>query len=257
MDVAESIRSRFENKKEVIIRINRYDPDRDKSAHIESYNIMANESTTVLEALLEIHEKRSPTLQIRYSCRMAMCGSCGMIINDLPRLACNTHLMALKSDVVRVGALPNFPLVRDLVTEFKSFFAKHNSVKPHLMRRDNIEQENPTAEYNQTEKELDSFSQFTHCITCGLCLAACPTASSDIDFVGPQAIGQAFRYNADSRDEGKVDRLGVLDSDQGVWRCHFAGSCTYVCPKGVDPALAIQFVRYQAIRNSLRRKKDA
>ena len=198
-----------------------------------------------------MHESEDSTLQVRYSCRMAMCGSCGMLINHLPRLACNTKVLDLKSDTVVLEPLPNFPIVRDLVTESSGLFAKHRSVNPFLIRGDVKEQENPTVEFPQSAEELEGFLQFTHCITCGLCVAACPTASTDALFIGPQAIAQAYRYDADSRDQGEEGRLDALDAEHGAWRCHFAGSCSYVCPKGVDPALAIQFARRELIKKTV------
>jgi succinate dehydrogenase / fumarate reductase iron-sulfur subunit len=90
---------------------------------------------------------------------------------------------------------------------------------------------------------VDDFLQFAYCIKCGLCNAACPTVASDASFIGPQALGQAYRYVADSRDEGARERIKVIDRAHGIWRCHFAGACSFVCPKGVDPALAIQRLR--------------
>ncbi|MFI5421366.1 MAG: succinate dehydrogenase/fumarate reductase iron-sulfur subunit [Nitrososphaerales archaeon] len=255
MSIENKFQERFELKDSVELRIKRQNPKEDP--HLETFSVRASESTTILEALLFLHETECPSLQIRYSCRMAICGSCGMLINGLPRLACNTRILGLKSKKVTIEPLPNFPVVRDLVTQMSGLFDKHKKVKPFLIRKDTVEQENPQKEFHQSESELDSFAQFTHCVTCGLCVAACPTASTDVLFIGPQALGQAYRYNADSRDEGSKERKDILDSEHGIWRCHFAGSCTYVCPKGVDPALAIQLMRGQMIKDSFKfnRKK--
>jgi len=246
---------RFELKGSVDFKIKRCNPEKGETPHFETYSVRASESTTVLEGLLLLHETECKSLQVRYSCRMAICGSCGMLINGLPRLACNTRILGLKSNIVTIEPLPNFPVVRDLVTRMSSLFAKHKSIKPYLIRKDAQEQENPTREFYQKERELDSFAQFTHCITCGLCVAACPTASTDVLFIGPQAMGQAYRYDADSRDQGADERNQILDSEHGIWRCHFAGSCTYVCPKGVDPALGIQLMRGQIMRDSFKTKR--
>jgi succinate dehydrogenase / fumarate reductase iron-sulfur subunit len=166
-----------------------------------------------------------------------------MKINGLPRLACYTQVAELGSATITVEPLPNYPLVRDLVTDFHPFFRKHQSVRPYLLRRDPTEQETSESEYVQSQKELDDFLQFSYCIKCGLCNAACPTAASDASFIGPQALGQAYRYISDSRDEGAQERIKLLNDAHGIWRCHFAGACSFVCPKGVDPALAIQRLR--------------
>jgi succinate dehydrogenase / fumarate reductase iron-sulfur subunit len=156
-----------------------------------------------------------------------------------------------------VGPLDHYPLVRDLVTAFHGFFEKHESVLPFLVRRDIAEQETSTSEYYQSSEEHDSFLQFSYCIKCGLCNAACPTMANDPGFIGPQALGQAYRYVADTRDEGALQRLKAVDREHGIWRCHFAGSCSFVCPKGVDPALAIQRLRGLTLSKSAANRNGA
>lgn len=198
---------------------------------------------TVLGALLYAKENLDHSIAIRYSCRMACCGSCGMNINGLPQLACYTQIADLGKTTVTVEPLEHYPLLRDLVTDFDGFFFKHDSIKPYVIRRNESEQDTSLAEYLQSPRELEDFLQFSYCIKCGLCNAACPTVAADPHFTGPQALGQAYRYIADSRDEGARERLNTLDASQGIWRCHFAGACSFVCPKGVDPALAIQRLR--------------
>jgi succinate dehydrogenase / fumarate reductase iron-sulfur subunit len=198
---------------------------------------------TVLGALLYAKEQLDHSIAIRFSCRMASCGSCGMKINGLPKLACYTQIKELSKGPITVEPLSHYPIVRDLVTSLQAFFDKHRSVRPYLVRQDRVEQETPKSEYAQSSRELDDFLQFSYCIKCGLCNAACPTVASDPSFIGPQALGQAYRYVADSRDEGAHERIRVLDRPHGIWRCHFAGACSFVCPKGVDPALAIQRLR--------------
>jgi succinate dehydrogenase / fumarate reductase iron-sulfur subunit len=212
---------------------------------------------TVLNALLYAKEYLDHSIAIRYSCRMASCGSCGMTINGLPRLACYTQVTEFPNSTITVGPLDHYPLVRDLVTNFGGFFDKHRSVTPFLLRNNPDEQEVYTSEFGQSPEELDEFLQFSYCIKCGLCNAACPTMSNDPAFIGPQALGQAYRYTADSRDEGAIQRLAAVDKEHGIWRCHFAGSCSFVCPKGVDPALAIQKLRRLALLKSGQRRSQA
>ena len=198
---------------------------------------------TVLNALLYAKEHFDHSIAIRYSCRMASCGSCGMEINGIPRLACYTQITELPNAAITVGPLGHYPLVRDLVTNFTGFFEKHRSVSPFILRSDQGIAGTPASEYAQSPKELEEFLQFSYCIKCGLCNAACPTLANDSKFMGPQALGQAYRYISDSRDQGVLQRLAAIDNKHGIWRCHFAGSCSFVCPKGVDPALAIQKLR--------------
>ena len=206
---------------------------------------------TVLGALLYAKEKIDHSIAIRYSCRMACCGSCGMKINGLPKLACYTQV-ADYNTCITVEPLDHYPLIRDLVTNFEGFFQVHRSIHPFLIRRNAQEQETSESEYGQSARELEDFLQFSYCIKCGLCNAACPTSATDSLFTGPQALAQAYRYSADSRDEGQIDRIETIDTEHGVWRCHFAGACSFVCPKGVDPALGIQRLKRLTM---LRRQK--
>ncbi|WP_290596388.1 MULTISPECIES: succinate dehydrogenase iron-sulfur subunit [unclassified Archaeoglobus] len=230
-------------KWEITLRVFRFDPERERKPKFAEYEVPVDEYTRVLEALLWVKENIDPSLNLRYSCRMAMCGSCGMLINNKPRLACKTIIKTLKTDVVEVKPLPKFKVIRDLVVEMDDFFDKHRSVKPYLIRRNVQEQENPTGFYFQTSEEVRRYIQFAYCIMCGLCSSSCPIFRSGGRYLGPQALAQAFRYLADSRDEGFDVREKILNSDKGVWRCHFAGECSEACPKGVEPAEAIQRLR--------------
>ncbi|MEM2237327.1 MAG: succinate dehydrogenase iron-sulfur subunit [Candidatus Caldarchaeum sp.] len=232
---------------EVKFKVLRYDPDKDGKKTYQTYTVPVSRGMTVLQGLLYIKEKIDQTLAIRFSCRMATCGSCGMTINGLPRLACYTLIEELKTRTITVEPLRNFPLIRDLVVDFDEFFQKHRSVKPYLIRIDTYEQEKSNISYLQSDEELEKYLQFTYCIKCGLCYAACPVVATDKHFLGPQALAQLYRYLADSRDEGGRDRLASVADGHSLLRCHFAASCSQVCPKGVDPALAIQLLRREVL----------
>jgi succinate dehydrogenase / fumarate reductase iron-sulfur subunit len=166
-----------------------------------------------------------------------------MFINGYPRLACNNQVLHIDESRIEIKPMPNFSIIRDLVPDLDDFFIKHWSVKPHLIRRELEELDQPTGEFFQSPEELMRYIQFAYCIKCGLCFSACPTSATDKHFLGPQALSQALRYNADSRDEGADQRAGAIYDRHGVVRCHFAGACSEVCPKGVDPAFAIQLLK--------------
>lgn len=206
---------------------------------------------TVLDALIHAKEHLDHSLAIRFSCRMATCGSCGMKINGRPMLACYTQISELNTDKIKIEPLDNCPVIRDLVTDFEAFFSHHESISPYLIRKDAPEQENPSKEYLQKPKEVERYLQFSYCIKCGLCYSACPTVAADRAFPGPQALAQVYRYVADTRDEGLKERIDLIDTPHGIARCHFAGTCSSVCPKGIDPAQGIQLLRKYTL--SLRR----
>ena len=234
----------------VTLKVFRANRAASQSPHFDSFEVPTQRWTTVLDALLYSKSYKDSSLGIRYSCRMASCGSCGMKINGIPRLACYTKVSELNSDVITVEPLSNFPHIRDLVTDFSQFFKHHHDIKPFINDKDadnvNVDDKSPDSFYElvQTPEDLDKYLQFSYCIKCGLCYSACPTVATDVKFPGPQALAQAYRYTADTREkEGKPKRLQIIDDRHGIWRCHFAGSCSSVCPKGVDPALGIQLLR--------------
>jgi succinate dehydrogenase / fumarate reductase, iron-sulfur subunit len=245
--------------KTVRFEVLRYNPEKDKTPYLNQFAVPVTKGMTVLDGLHWIKEHEDCTLSWRSSCRMGICGSCGMFINGLPRLACNNQIINLHSNVITVKPLPNFDIIRDLVPDLESMFNKHRAVKPYLIRRDVAEQNFPTGEYFQSSEELVNYIQFAYCIKCGLCLSACPTVATSENYTGPQALTQGWRYEADSRDEAAQERAEEMYSDHGVYRCHFAGACSQVCPKGVDPAMAIQLAKKDAFLKSfgMRKKRRA
>ena len=240
---------------ELTLKVQRYLPGKDKRPYIQEFTVPLRQGMTVLDGLIYIKENMDNTLSFRSSCRMGICGSCGMLINNFPMLACHTPLEELGTDRIEVRSLPNFPIIRDLVADLDSLFEKHKSIKPYVVSSATEEAEEPTAEFLQSGQELEGYVQFAYCVKCGLCMAACPTVATDALFLGPQPLGQAYRYCTDRRDAGVEERFYQADSRHGVWLCHLAGACAEACPKGVDPALAIQLLKRAMIFDSLRLRK--
>ncbi|MEK6971888.1 MAG: succinate dehydrogenase/fumarate reductase iron-sulfur subunit [Thermoproteota archaeon] len=228
--------------KSIILRISRSNPQAGTPKSFMEFKVPYEKWTTVLDAILEVKKHLDHSVGVRYSCRQASCGSCGMVINGKPRLACFTKITELNSSVITVEPMNNFPVIRDLAVGFDRMFSTHKKLKPYIIR-DDSEITSKTKEFLQTPEEVEKYIQFSNCIKCGLCNSACPTMATDSSFIGPQALAQAYRYIADNRDKGKNERLKIIDEPHGIWRCHFAGSCSVVCPKGVDPAMGIQLLR--------------
>ena len=226
----------------ITLRIARSNPSEDTLTKFDEFKIPVQKWTTVLEAILYVKQNFDHSVAVRYSCRQASCGSCGMKINGKPSLACYTKISELDSNIITVEPMNNFPIIRDLTVDFKQLFSTHKKMKPFVISEES-EIISGTKESIQTPKDLEKFLQFSYCIKCGLCNSACPTMSTDSSFIGPQGLAQAYRYVADNRDKGTKERLKIVDQSHGIWRCHFAGSCSHVCPKGVDPAMAIQMLR--------------
>lgn len=235
--------------KDIVFRIRRYDPENDVAPHYEGYKIHVHPGMTVLDGLHVIRETIDPSLSWRYSCRMGVCGSCAMMINGKPMLACNNQILDITDSEIVLAPLVNFDIVKDLVPDLTPMFEKHISLRPYMIRDDEEEMEKPTGEFGQSPEELIEYLQFTYCIRCGACMAACPTLATDMGYLGPMPLTQAFRWNADKRDEGFDDRKDVAGGSEGVASCHYAGECSNVCPKGVDPARAIQILKTQLVKD--------
>jgi succinate dehydrogenase / fumarate reductase iron-sulfur subunit len=186
---------------------------------------------------------------------MGICGSCAVLVNGSACLACNTQTAELGTDPITVAPLPNFDIIRDLVPDLTPMFDTHAALYPYLIRQDTQEQENPTGEYWQSREELERYLQFSYCIKCGCCMAACPTLATKAVYAGPMPLAAVHRYNADSRDDGFRLRKGALAGDRGPWSCHYAGECSRVCPKGVDPAKAIQLMKRELVLDYLRLRR--
>jgi fumarate reductase iron-sulfur subunit len=222
----------------VTLHVTRYHPEHDSAPRRQSYSVPYSEDWVVLDALNYIKDRIDGTLTFRWSCRMGVCGSCGMMVNGVPRLTCAAFLREYYPHEIRVEPLTNFPIIRDVVIDMNDFMEKLRSVKPWIIR----DEEKPLeeGEYLQTPAELEQYKQFSMCINCMLCYAACPVYGLEPEFVGPAAIALAQRYNLDSRDQGRKQRGPVIASHEGIWDCTFVGECSEVCPKDVDPAGAIQ-----------------
>ncbi len=235
-------------KYKVVFYIRRFDPERDAAPREVQYALDVVKGMTVLDGLHEIKETQEPGLAFRFSCRMGVCGSCAMLINGRPTLACNTQILDVSQTSLTVAPLPNFNIIRDLVPDLVPMFGIHAGTQPFIKRSDLKEMENPSGEFFQTHEELEKFLQFTYCIKCGACMAACPTMATDRGYLGPMPLTQVYRYNVDSRDDGREQR-SELAASGGLFNCHYAGECSRVCPKGVDPARAIQLMKKDLIKN--------
>ena len=225
------------NLKKMTLQIMRYNPEADTMPRLRGYDVPWDASTSFLDALGYVKENLDPSLSYRSSCRMAICGSCGVMINGVPKLACKTFLRDY-SDGVTVEAMTHFPIERDLVVDLTHFLEYIQALKPYIIGNLRRPEEGPNS---QTPQQLAQFHKFSMCINCGLCYAACPQFGLNTGFLGPGALTLAQRYNLDSRDFGKAERMAQINKDNGgVWGCTFVGYCSEVCPKHVDPAAALQ-----------------
>ncbi len=234
----------------IVLQVARYRPEQEAEPTLQEYEVPLRKEWAVLDGLNYVKDQLDGSLSYRWSCRMGICGSCGMTVNGDPKLTCATFLSDYAPGPIRVEPLRNFPVVRDLVVEMGDFMRKLTRVMPWVIRTE--ERALAEGEHLQTPEQLDEYKQYSMCINCMLCYSACPVYGLDPQFIGPAAIALAQRYNLDSRDQGSRDRLEVLSTEEGVWGCTFVGECTRACPKHVDPAGAIQRYKLTAALESLK-----
>ena len=316
------------------VEVSRYDPKFDSQPYLQRFSVPYDDTTSVLDALQYIKEYLDSSLSYRWSCRMAICGSCGVMVNGIPKLGCKDFLrdyVTKASDadlkagkaIITIEPLTHFSIERDLMVNMDEFLRHLEAVQPYIIGGtggdgfaadnsnatsagadtagetglgtrldtggldtdglDNSGLENSgsdnsglvTEAFNtdtlatdaldtegvgdarapqvnrQTPAQMAKYQQYANCINCGLCYAACPQFGLNPDYVGPAAIAIAHRYNLDSRDDGKAQRMNVLNREDGVWPCTFIGFCSEVCPKGVDPAAAINQNKVESSKSML------
>jgi fumarate reductase iron-sulfur subunit len=234
----------------VLLEVTRYRPETESEPTFQTYEVPFRRDWVILDALNHIKDKLDGSLSYRWSCRMGVCGSCGMMVNGTPKLTCAAFLSDYLPGPIRVEPLQFFPIMRDLIVDVTDFLRKLKSVKPWIIR--DTEQPLERGEYLQTPDKLETYRQFSQCINCMLCYAACPVVGLEPHFIGPAAMALAQRYNLDSRDEGARERLEILSTHEGMWGCTFVGECTKVCPKHVDPAGSIQQYKLASALNSIK-----
>ena len=229
------------------IEILRYRPEQDNEPWMQTFQVPYLKEMSLLDALQYIKDQLDSTLSFRWSCRMAICGSCGMMVNGIPKLGCKTFLRDYLPGKMKIEPLNNFPIERDLVVDMSDFIEKLESIKPYIIPSEprNL----CDGEYTQTPADMAKYHQFSMCIHCGLCYAACPQYDMNKKFTGPAALALAYRYNADNRDSASKERMKIISQDEGVWGCTFVGYCSEVCPKGVDPAAAIQLGKVESAKD--------
>ena len=231
----------------MLFKVYRYDPDRDTQPRMQEYNVQI-ESTDrmLLDALVRIKEM-DDTLSLRRSCREGVCGSDAMNINGKNGLACITKLNELK-EPVELRPLPGLPVIRDLIVDMTQFFKQYHSVKPYLINDDPA----PETERLQSPKDREELDGLYECILCACCSTACPSFWWNPDkYVGPAGLLQAYRFIADSRDQATAARLDDLEDPYRLFRCHTIMNCTDVCPKNLNPALAISKIKTMMLKRTV------
>ncbi len=229
----------------VPLKIWRYDPVRGQKKLVE-YEVDAPEWVTLLDVLDLIKDRLDGTLAYRKSCRMMICGSCGMRMDGAAVLACKTRMYDIvhSGHVPVISAMGNLPVVKDLVVDMEPFWGKIRAVQPWL---DPGYADPGEKEHVVSQEQMDVIHKESLCIMCGCCVSECNSMEADPDFLGPAALAKGMRFVGDARDKAEVERLQSYSEEHGIWDCTRCYFCQERCPKGVDPRDAIAKLGAQAM----------
>lgn len=216
------------------VRVHRSDP----GAH-ECFDVERIEPMTVLDALLAVQRDHDATLGFRFSCRVAMCGTCTVRVDGRSALACQTPVPG-DAEEVRVDPVAGLPVIRDLLVDTRPFWDEWARITPYLVPRADLHEPAVVPPDSDERRTIDPALD---CIGCGACWSSCGVADHRRDFLGPAALNRAMVLIADSRDDAGGERLATVAAADGVDRCHYIYGCTAVCPKGLDPAGSIRRLR--------------
>ncbi|MFQ6057497.1 MAG: succinate dehydrogenase iron-sulfur subunit [Anaerolineae bacterium] len=222
----------------VHFKIKRFNPEKDEKPWWGEYEVEAEPTDRVLDVLHYIKWHQDGTLAFRRSCAHGICGSDAMRINGRNRLACKVLIRDLGAKIT-VEPLMGLRVIKDLIVDMEPFFEQYRFIKPYLIN----DSPPPRTEWYQSQEARKHIDDTTKCILCAACTTACPSFWANEKFVGPAAIVQAHRFIFDSRDQGAAERLEILNTRDGVWRCRTIFNCTEACPREIKVTRAIQEVK--------------
>ena len=223
---------------QVTLKVYRYNPEKDKKPHYDTFTLEADPTERVLDLMERIKGLQDGTLTFRRSCAHGVCGSDAMRINGMNRLACKTLVQDVGKKIT-VEPILGLPVIKDMIVDMEPFFENYRSVMPYFINNDPP----PNGERLQSPEERERFDDTTKCILCAACTTSCPSFWANGKYVGPSAIVNAHRFIFDSRDQAARERLEILAGQFGVYRCRTIFNCTLACPREIQITKAIGEVK--------------
>jgi succinate dehydrogenase / fumarate reductase iron-sulfur subunit len=234
---------------DVALKILRFDPVSGERV-LKDYEVEAPEWACLLDVLDLVKDKVDGTLAYRKSCRMMICGSCGMRMDGAAVLACKERMKPIvdAGHVPVISPMGNLPVLKDLVVDMEPFWSKMRAMKPWL---EPGYADPGEKEHIVSQAQTEVINKESLCINCGCCVSECNSMESDPEFFGPAALAKGMRFVGDARDEQTTERLQAYSDQHGIWDCTRCYFCTERCPKGVDPRDAIAKLGAEAIKHGI------
>ena len=236
------------------VTIQRGSEDVEPGIYQQEFDVPSYTSQTVLDVVSWVQQNVDPTLSYRFACRVGMCGSCAMMVNDVPRWTCRTHMSkALIDNKVEIRPLRNLPVIKDLVADMDPFFDKWVSAEG--VHHGALSREDPIASVDSSSNARTQADAGIECINCAVCYAACDTVNANSTYLGPAALQRAWTLLNDVKDDSRGTILDAVSDKGGCHNCHSMGSCTAWCPNELDPMSAIAGLKRETAKRFLFRNK--
>lgn len=232
------------DRRQLCLRILRFNPqDPDSSPRFQDYQLEEADGMTLYLALNEIREQQDPSLQFDFVCRAGICGSCGMLIDGKPGLACRT-LTANLGSLITLAPLPAFELIADLSVNTGKWMRAMSEQLRTWIHDQGVEPDLRDFEERMEPELATEIYELERCIECGCCIAACGTAQIREHFVGAVGLNKIARFNLDPRDQrDAADYYELIGDDGGVFGCMTLLGCEDSCPKDLPLATQIAWLR--------------
>jgi len=229
--------------RQLTFKIFRYDPsDPESKPGFVDYRLAETPRLNLFVALHRIREAQAPDLKFDFVCRAGVCGSCGVMINGRPTLACRT-LTADLPDVINLAPMPAFKLLGDLSVDTGTWFRQMSErVESWIHTQKQLD---PTAQEERMANDVaEKIYELERCIECGCCVAGCGTANVREEFLGATALNRIGRFMIDPRDERTSEHwFDIVSTDEGVFGCMGLMACDDVCPKELPLLEVFAFMR--------------
>lgn len=233
----------------VHLKIKRFNPEKDAKPYWAEYDVEAEPTDRVLDALHQVKWYQDGTFNLRRSCAHGVCGSDAVRINGQNRLACKVLIQDVGANIT-VEPILGMKVIKDLIVDMEPFFEHYKSVMPYFINDSPLPEDG--RERLQSSADRERFDEGTKCILCACCTTSCPSFWASGDYVGPAAVVQAHRFIFDSRDTAAAQRLEVLNQQFGVWRCRTAFNCTNACPREIPVTQLIGEVKKALVSGEIK-----